>query len=295
MVSVAVASLASSRNPSYTSLCSLKEMQKAAVVHHCQYAHGVGPLGGGMRKIASAPNLVAKAARFTAGPSALQQTSYATTDAEQASFRVKQRQQQQQHSQQHMERTTAVEASVAEVSTSASRPQQLRNPVLADNRFATLSRVLLVGQPGTMFRNLANRKWPSAIGPISLLVFLFGTVMALFAAVRGALVRKVKSCKCCKGFGVVRCRLCDGRGTVDWSAKFSYSESCPLCAAKRFVVCPECGGHYHRRLFNHARGSKGLDAYFPSGGAATSAPAGGAAAAAVSGAGAMSQRTTALD
>lgn len=131
-------------------------------------------------------------------------------------------------------------------------------------RLASLSRILLVNQPGSMFRNLANRKWPSAFGPISLLVFLFGTVMALLAAVRGALVRRVKTCRCCKGFGVVRCRLCDGRGTVDWRAKFSYSEMCPLCAAKRFVVCPDCGGHYHRRLFSHAKASKGMEAFMPS-------------------------------
>lgn len=123
----------------------------------------------------------------------------------------------------------------------------------AESRFASLSRVLLVSQPSNMFRNLANRKWPSAVGPISLLVFLFGTFLAIMAAVRNALVRKVKSCKSCKGFGVVRCRLCDGTGAVDWRAKFSYSEMCPLCAAKRFVVCPDCGGHYHRRLFSHAK------------------------------------------
>nr|BBC28478.1 hypothetical protein, homolog of Volvox carteri MTF1484/MTM0637 [Eudorina sp. NIES-3984]BBC28489.1 hypothetical protein, homolog of Volvox carteri MTF1484/MTM0637 [Eudorina sp. 2006-703-Eu-15] len=134
----------------------------------------------------------------------------------------------------------------------------------SESRFASLSRVLLVGQPGSMFRTLANRKWPSSVGPISLLVFLFGTILALIAAVRGALVRKVKACKCCRGFGVVRCRLCNGRGSVDWRAKFSYSETCPLCTARRFVVCPDCGGHYHRRLFNHAKGSKGtLETYFP--------------------------------
>ncbi|PNH04032.1 hypothetical protein TSOC_009840 [Tetrabaena socialis] len=151
----------------------------------------------------------------------------------------------------------------------ASRAEdKLSRPALANGHcgpaFASLSRVLLVAQPGSMFRNLANRKWPSAMGPLSLLLFLFGTVLALFAAVRGALVRKVKACMCCKGFGVVRCRLCDGRGSVDWHAKFSYSESCPLCAARRFVVCPDCGGHYHRRLFTHAKGSKGtLESFFP--------------------------------
>nr|BCL66192.1 hypothetical protein [Volvox reticuliferus] len=145
-----------------------------------------------------------------------------------------------------------------------SRLAEATLPASTDARFASLSRVLLVGQPGSMFRTLANRKWPSSLGPISLLLFLFGTLLALIAAVRGILVRKVKACKCCKGFGVVRCRLCNGRGTVDWRAKFSYSETCPLCAARRFVVCPDCGGHYHRRLFNHAKGFKGtLETYFP--------------------------------
>ncbi|KAG2486213.1 hypothetical protein HYH03_015175 [Edaphochlamys debaryana] len=166
------------------------------------------------------------------------------------------------HNRQRAENSTSgITESTAQA---ASGSQLYRTPLAGDGRFASLSRVLLVGQPGSMFRTLANRKWPSTIGPISLLVFLFGTIMALFAAVRGALVRKVKACKCCRGFGVVRCRLCDGRGSVDWRAKFSYSETCPLCAAKRFVVCPDCGGHYHRRLFTHAKGSKGtLESFFP--------------------------------
>mmetsp|Transcript_32579 Transcript_32579/g.71931 ORF Transcript_32579/g.71931 Transcript_32579/m.71931 type:complete len:233 (-) Transcript_32579:738-1436(-) len=119
--------------------------------------------------------------------------------------------------------------------------------------YASISRVLLISQPSTVFRQLAQRKWPSAMGPISLLLFLFGLVVALLATVRSALVRRVKSCKCCRGFGIIRCRLCNGKGKVDWRAKFSYSDSCPLCMAKRFVVCNECGGYYHRRLFSHGK------------------------------------------
>ena len=115
--------------------------------------------------------------------------------------------------------------------------------VARESRFASLSRVLL-NTNSNVFRNLAQRKWPSAVGPISLLIFLFGTLLALFAAVRSALVRRVKACRGCKGFGVVRCRLCEGRGSVDWRAKFSYSEQCPLCMAKRFVVCPDCGENW---------------------------------------------------
>lgn len=24
-----------------------------------------------------------------------------------------------------------------------------------------------------------------------------------------------------------------------------------MCLGKRFVSCPECGGHFHRRIFSH--------------------------------------------
>lgn len=79
--------------------------------------------------------------------------------------------------------------------------------------------VLLIGQPSNLVRNLAARKWRAA-GPISLLLFLFGFVVAIMAAVRTALVRRVKACKCCKGYGIVRCRLCDGKGAVEWRGGF---------------------------------------------------------------------------
>lgn len=119
--------------------------------------------------------------------------------------------------------------------------------------FASLSRVLLASQPNNMFRNfVSNRKLPSTAGPLSVLLVLFGTVIAILAALRASLVKRVKNCKCCRGFGVVRCKLCDGKGSVDWRAKFSYSENCPLCLSKRFVDCSDCGGHYHRGMFGHS-------------------------------------------
>ncbi|KAG2429251.1 hypothetical protein HXX76_011020 [Chlamydomonas incerta] len=234
-----------------------------------------------MRRSASDPNLVARAAKFTVAPSGLQRCGARENEAtaghgpsrsEQASWEQqqqgrlgamnRQRQAQPQQTSTYVESQRSAQPS--EQSVADAGPSTKASVFAAEGRFASLSRVLLVGQPGSMFRTLANRKWPSVVGPISLLVFLFGTVLALFAAVRGALVRKVKSCRCCKGFGVVRCRLCDGRGTVDWRAKFSYSETCPLCAAKRFVVCPDCGGHYHRRLFTHVKGAKtSLESFFP--------------------------------
>ncbi|KAG2437639.1 hypothetical protein HYH02_011278 [Chlamydomonas schloesseri] len=233
-----------------------------------------------MRRSASDPNLVARATKFTVGPSGLQRSGARENEAsaaggpsrsEQANWEQQQQsrlgavnRQRQAQTQAAVFQETQRSTQAASDESVAAGPLARTSAFAAEGRFASLSRVLLVGQPGSMFRTLANRKWPSVVGPISLLVFLFGTVLALFAAVRGALVRKVKSCRCCKGFGVVRCRLCDGRGTVDWRAKFSYSETCPLCAAKRFVVCPDCGGHYHRRLFIHVKGAKtSLESFFP--------------------------------
>ncbi|KXZ54104.1 hypothetical protein GPECTOR_5g207 [Gonium pectorale] len=217
--------------------------------------------GAGLRRVSSAPSLVVKAHNSSSGPSGLRPEGWSELQVARLGRALHS---QSAAAQQQGENNATTMSSRSEAVAAGDQTQTLASRMAAESRFASLSRVLLVGQPGSMFRTLANRKWPSAVGPISLLVFLFGTVLALFAAVRGALVRKVKSCKCCKGFGVVRCRLCDGRGAVDWRAKFSYSEACPLCGAKRFVVCPDCGGHYHRRLFNHAKGNKGtLESFFP--------------------------------
>lgn len=151
-------------------------------------------------------------------------------------------------------------ASTSEAACTASAPvadQQQQQVCVQQATFgapyASLSRVLLVGQPNTMFRNfVTNRKWPSTAGPLSVLLILFGAVVAIIAALRASLVKRVKNCKCCRGFGVVRCKLCDGKGSVDWRAKFSYSENCPLCLSKRFVDCSDCGGHYHRGMFGHS-------------------------------------------
>lgn len=116
---------------------------------------------------------------------------------------------------------------------------------------ASLTRALLVGQPSTVLRSIAARRMPA--GPMSLLLFLFGLVAAALSAIRAALVKRVKDCKCCRGFGIVRCPLCSGLGLVDWRAKFGHSEICPLCMTRRYVVCSDCGGHYHRRIFVHFR------------------------------------------
>lgn len=84
-----------------------------------------------------------------------------------------------------------------------------------------------------------------------MLLFLAALFLSIMGAVRSVLVRRVKACKCCKGYGITRCRLCDGAGTVEWAGKNNHQEVCPLCMAKRFVTCSECGGFHHRKTFIH--------------------------------------------
>ncbi|GBF97834.1 hypothetical protein Rsub_11184 [Raphidocelis subcapitata] len=120
--------------------------------------------------------------------------------------------------------------------------------------FAAL-RMLLTGQNPAL---KTLQKKPGG-GPISLLLFALTVIAAAFAALRSAIMRKVRRCKCCRGFGVTRCRLCDGQGRVDWAAKLSHYAACPLCMNRRYVVCTDCGGGFHRPLFGHQRRRQGAD------------------------------------
>lgn len=137
--------------------------------------------------------------------------------------------------------------------------------------FAALSRVLLNVNNSGMFRTALNRQRQPVSGPMGLLLFILTVVAASIATIRGALVKKGKSCKSCRGFGLQRCRLCLGSGRVDWAAKLKHFDVCPLCMNKRFIVCSECGGHYHRPMFMHRRRQAG-GAFEPTGPTASEGP-----------------------
>jgi hypothetical protein len=92
---------------------------------------------------------------------------------------------------------------------------------------------------------------------MGVLLFLATLIAASFAAIRSLLMKRGKSCKTCRGFGLQRCRLCLGSGRVDWAAKLKHFDVCPLCMNRRFIVCAECGGHYHRPMFAHRRRTAG--------------------------------------
>eukprot|EP00775_Hariotina_reticulata_P014416 gene14416-14521_t len=117
--------------------------------------------------------------------------------------------------------------------------------------------VLLTGNNSTVFRTALGQRRQPVSGPLGLLLFLATLIAASFAAIRSALVKRGKSCKTCRGFGLQRCRLCLGSGRVDWAAKLKHFDVCPLCMNKRFIVCAECGGHYHRAMFSHRRRQAG--------------------------------------
>jgi hypothetical protein len=124
--------------------------------------------------------------------------------------------------------------------------------------FAALSRVLLTStQNANVFRSALSQRRQPVPGPVGVLLFLATLLAASFAAIRSALLRRGKSCKSCRGFGLQRCRLCLGSGRVDWAAKLQHFDVCPLCMNRRFVVCGECGGHYHRPMFAHRRRQAG--------------------------------------
>lgn len=116
----------------------------------------------------------------------------------------------------------------------------------------------LVSIPTTRFIQQAwqrNRiQLPTLSGPVTLLLGLLAVFLAFLLTVRSLIVRKVRACKCCRGYGIKRCALCNGKGSVGWKAKLSYQEPCPLCMTKRFVSCPDCGGYHHRHMFSHIGG-----------------------------------------
>lgn len=114
---------------------------------------------------------------------------------------------------------------------------------------ASISRVFIGVQPGRGLARLPKAGKPS--GPMSLVLLLFTVAGTISAAVRSRLETAARDCTTCHGYGINRCTLCSGTGAVGWEGKWNHKEPCPMCLGKRFVGCPECGGHFHRRIFSH--------------------------------------------
>lgn len=107
------------------------------------------------------------------------------------------------------------------------------------------SLVRSVVRPGAILRR------PLTAGPMAFLLLLAALASALLRTVLAKMSSDVRACRCCCGFGIARCKLCEGRGVVGWEGKWSHFEPCPLCLGRRFTRCETCGGMFHKPIFRH--------------------------------------------
>lgn len=120
---------------------------------------------------------------------------------------------------------------------------------------AAISRLVSSGAPGRLLsRGVAGAPW-RVLGPVAWLLLV---VAGLAAVALGALrtrVRAVRACAACRGYGVQRCKLCAGCGTIVWEGKLTHEEPCPRCLGCRSAPCATCGGAppLGARLFGRRR------------------------------------------
>lgn len=110
---------------------------------------------------------------------------------------------------------------------------------------------------------VAARAWSAsriARGRVGTAPLLLGSVLlSLLLALLYALTKRRRhfleeeQCPACRGYGMRRCSVCDGRGTVQWEGKFTHVDPCPLCFGRRVEPCPICGGTKARRIWSHCK------------------------------------------
>jgi hypothetical protein len=102
-------------------------------------------------------------------------------------------------------------------------------------------------------RAIALTPASSRAPPLPVQLVLAVTVGAAAVAAVRARMRSIRECGACRGYGVKRCRLCSGRGSIEWEGKMAHREPCPLCLGRRFNPCTCCGGgpFLARNLFTH--------------------------------------------
>ena len=88
---------------------------------------------------------------------------------------------------------------------------------------------------------------------ISTILVIGLTIATGVTAMVKSRIKAVRECPECQGYGVQRCSLCSGRGTIDWEGKMAHREPCPMCLGRRLHKCTACGGGIllSRSLFNH--------------------------------------------
>jgi len=63
----------------------------------------------------------------------------------------------------------------------------------------------------------------------------------------GLFVKKRANIRCleCRGFGIIRCDLCKGKGFISYERKYQREDPCPKCLLKRYILCPMCKHSKH--------------------------------------------------
>ena len=150
--------------------------------------------------------------------------------------------------------TTITTTQTAELSTTSTSTHNAN-----DTMVASLSRVVyssvsptvrIASQRTSSSAARGSSPFSSIIPSVVVLAVTVGT--AAIAAIRARL-RAVRECRQCHGYGVQRCKLCQGRGTIEWEGKMAHREPCPMCLGKRMNACTCCGGSplMARHLFAH--------------------------------------------
>lgn len=113
---------------------------------------------------------------------------------------------------------------------------------------ASIARIFLSrGQPNARLRSALS----SRATPITIVLAAAYSVSLITSTVRSWMIERTRSCKDCRGYGIRRCDLCDGAGTITWEGKWGHVEPCPRCIGKRFNRCESCGGYHVPALFAH--------------------------------------------
>lgn len=163
--------------------------------------------------------------------------------------------------------TNNVDYAVPETTVSGQVPNRQYEEFHMNNQYAVMQPASLTATYGFRGINL-----PSVFkGPSSVILMIAMTIFAAYTAVRKMLQRKAKSCDTCKSYGIVRCNLCGGQGSIAWEGKWSHTTLCPGCFGKRHVRCESCGGMHNRSRFGHV--TSGSADVFPGSGAPVSAAA----------------------
>ena len=116
---------------------------------------------------------------------------------------------------------------------------------------ASLARSFTLIKPTTSIVQRILPRKPINGRPASFMAVMLTSVLYLWLSVRTAISNRVKACRHCGGYGIVRCDLCHGNRVIWWEGKYKHVSPCPKCMGKRSVRCQKCGGVFGRSVFAH--------------------------------------------